>query len=214
MRSLLSSLAITVLFTACNRTPPEPAPAASTNADPIVQPRGAGALPAAIEPARCITKLPSTPPPTPPPGTAAMCPVDPEPTNRMAVADVSFPDVAPGDARADLLKIQVELAKSAHDVERGLMYRQKMGDDHGMLFKLDGRRDHTFWMRNTCISLDMMFIDEDGVIAGIVEGATPLNESPRSVGCPSLYVLEVNGGWSRKHGVAPGQKIVIPAAAR
>jgi uncharacterized protein len=60
----------------------------------------------------------------------------------------------------------------------------------------------------------MMFVDDDGVIVGIVEGAAPLTESTRSVGCPSLYVLEVNGGFARKYGVQPGQRITIPDAAR
>jgi uncharacterized membrane protein (UPF0127 family) len=60
----------------------------------------------------------------------------------------------------------------------------------------------------------MMFIDDDGVIVGIVEGAAPLTDTARSVGCPSVFVLEMNGGWSRKRGVAPGQKITIPFSAR
>ena len=90
------------------------------------------------------------------------------------------------------------------------MYRRSMADDRGMLFQLDGRRDHTFWMHNTCIPLDMMFVDDDGVIVGIVEGAAPLTDTTRSVGCPSSFVLEVNGGWTRKHGVKPGQKLTLP----
>ncbi|HEX7602742.1 MAG TPA: DUF192 domain-containing protein, partial [Polyangiaceae bacterium] len=66
------------------------------------------------------------------------------------------------------------------------------------------------WMHNTCISLDMMFIDEDGTIVGILENVPTLNDEARTVGCPSRYVLEVNGGWSRRHGVSAGQKAVIP----
>lgn len=126
----------------------------------------------------------------------------------MAVAEVTFPD-APKTPR-----IEVELAKTPHEVERGLMYRRSMPDDRGMLFKLDGRREHMFWMHNTCIPLDMLFVDDDGVIVGVVEGAAPLTETTRSVGCPSVFVLEVNGGWTRKHGVVPGQKITIPVSAR
>ena len=94
------------------------------------------------------------------------------------------------------------------------MYRRAMADDRGMLFKLDERRDHTFWMHNTCIPLDMLFVDDDGTVVGIVEGAEPLTDATRSVGCPSSYVLEVNAGWTRKNGVAPGQKITIPPSAR
>ena len=126
----------------------------------------------------------------------------------MAMAEVTFPD-APGQPR-----VEVELAKTTDDVEKGLMFRRSMADDHGMLFKLDGRRDHTFWMHNTCIPLDMLFLDDDGVIVGIVEGAEPITDTARSVGCPSVFVLEVNGGFTRKRGIKPGQKITIPFAAR
>jgi uncharacterized membrane protein (UPF0127 family) len=126
----------------------------------------------------------------------------------MPHASVSFPDAASPTT------LDVELALAPRDVEKGLMYRTQLADDKGMFFRLEGRRDHMFWMRNTCIPLDMMFVDDDGLIVGIVEGAAPLTESTRSVGCPSVYVLEVAGGWSRKHGVAPGQRLTVPAAAR
>ncbi len=124
----------------------------------------------------------------------------------MPTGQVGFPETPAVGA------VEVELAKNPHDVERGLMYRRTMADTHGMLFKLDGRREHTFWMHNTCIPLDMMFIDDDGVIVGIVEGAAPLTDTTRSVGCPSSLVLEVNGGWARKHGIKPGQKVTLPAS--
>ncbi len=126
----------------------------------------------------------------------------------MPMAEVTFPE-APSQPR-----VEVELAKTEHDVEKGLMFRRSMADDRGMLFKLDGRREHTFWMHNTCIPLDMLFIDDDGTIVGIVEGAAPLTDSTRTVGCPSVFVLEVNGGWTRKRGVVPGQKVTIPMVAR
>lgn len=163
-------------------------------------PTRAGATP------RCIAQLPVRSSVLP--SRAASCPPDPDPGLKMPTGEVSFPDstgVAP---------IEVELAKTPHDVERGLMFRSSMADDHGMLFKLDERRDHTFWMHNTCIPLDMLFVDDDGVIVGIVEGAAPLTDTTRSVGCPSVFVLEVNGGWARKRGILPGQRISIPFSAR
>lgn len=126
----------------------------------------------------------------------------------MPTAEVTFADAPTA------IRLEVELAKNPRDVERGLMYRRAMADTRGMLFKLDARRDHTFWMHNTCISLDMLFVDDDGVIVGIVEGAAPLTDSIRSVGCPSSYVLEVNGGWTRKRGIKPGQKLTLPASIR
>ena len=94
------------------------------------------------------------------------------------------------------------------------MYRRSMSDGQGMFFKLDRRRDQQFWMHNTCIPLDMLFIEDDGLIVGVVEGAAPLTDSVRSCGCPSSFVLEVNAGWVRKNGIKPGQRITIPFSAR
>jgi len=187
----------------CSRTPPEPAP--TVQVESASRPQTTAST---TTTARCIAKLSEPAPKIPPPADAAQCPPDPDPDHKLPLAEVTFPE-APSSPR-----VEVELAKTPHDIERGLMYRRSMDDDHGMLFKLDGRREHTFWMRNTCIPLDMLFIDDDGVIVGIVEGAAPLTETTRSVGCPSVFVLEVNGGWARKRGVLPGQKITIPFSAR
>jgi uncharacterized membrane protein (UPF0127 family) len=204
LRPFSSSLALALALAGCSRTPPEPAPAASTTE---VAPRRTVAETTTTS--RCIAKWPSADKAPAIPSPSLACPPDPEPNLKLQTAELAFVDRAGPE-----LKIQVELAKSTHDVTRGLMFRREMGDDHGMLFKLEGHTDHVFWMQNTCIPLDMMFVDDDGVIVGIVEGAEPLTETGRSVGCPSSFVLEVNGGWSRKHGVAPGQKIAIPQAAR
>jgi uncharacterized membrane protein (UPF0127 family) len=79
-----------------------------------------------------------------------------------------------------------------------------------MLFDLTTREDHKFWMHNTCIPLDLMYVDDDGLIVGIVENAPTLNDEPRGVGCPSRYVIEVNAGWARRHGVKAGQSVRLP----
>jgi uncharacterized protein len=69
-------------------------------------------------------------------------------------------------------------------------------------------KDWSFWMRNTLIPLDMIFIAKDMTIAGIVENAEPLTETPlRHVGKPSLYVLEVNGGWTASNSIVAGAKV-------
>lgn len=144
----------------------------------------------------------------PPPAPAAACPPDPEGIPKLKVMQVGFPEAAGNP------KVEVELVTTEKEIQRGLMYRRSMPEDHGMLFRLDERRDHTFWMHNTCIPLDMLFVDDDGMIVGIVEGATPLTDTTRSVGCPSSWVLETNAGWTRRHGVRAGQKMGLPAAAR
>jgi uncharacterized membrane protein (UPF0127 family) len=118
---------------------------------------------------------------------------------------VAFPD-ASGTA------VDAELVRSEHDTMRGLMYRKTLGAERGMLFDLRIRDDHKFWMHNTCIPLDLLYIDEDGLLVGIVENAPTLDDESRGVGCPSRWVLEVNAGWSRRHGVKAGQHVSLPKA--
>jgi uncharacterized membrane protein (UPF0127 family) len=90
------------------------------------------------------------------------------------------------------------------------MYRKSLEPGRGMLFDLRTRDDHKFWMHNTCIPLDLLFIDEDGLVVGIVENAPTLNDEPRGVDCLSRYVLEMNAGWSRQHDVRAGSTVTLP----
>lgn len=202
----LASVVLAVGLLACSRTPAEPEPAATTAAQalsPKPPPFPESGQPV---PPKCPAPMAITAPELP--KAATICPSDPEKTPvPMPTAKVIFP-------ATNNLAIDVELAVNEHDIEKGLMYRREMKDDHGMLFKLEERRDHTFWMQNTCIPLDMLFIEEDGTIVGIVEGAEPLTRSERKVGCESRYVLEMNAGWSRKTGVKPGQKLALPSAVK
>lgn len=124
---------------------------------------------------------------------------EPEPT-------VSSPRVLIETASGARHAVDVELARTDAERTKGLMFRRSLPEDGGMLFLFDETTDHGFWMRNTLIPLDMIFIDEDGRIAGIVESAEPLTLTNRSIGKPSRYVLEVKGGWSRAHGVAAGDR--------
>lgn len=124
---------------------------------------------------------------------------------------VAFPDaLGAGDAGASKVHVEAELARTPQESERGLMFRTKMAEDHGMLFDLGDRREHAFWMHNTCLPLDMMFVDDDGTIVGVLENVPTLNDEERTVGCPSSWVLEVNAGWSRRHGVRAGQRLTLP----
>jgi uncharacterized protein len=104
-------------------------------------------------------------------------------------------------------KITVEVVASPRAVERGLMYRQHLPIDEGMLFLMGGEEVQSFWMRNTLIPLDIIFIDKNFKIVGISENAEPRTETPRTVGIPSSYVLEVNGGWSAQNGVGAGTMV-------
>lgn len=140
---------------------------------------------------------------------ASNCPADPAPHPLEPVA-VRFPEA---ESEAGEVKVLAELARRDADRERGLMFRTSLAEDAGMLFDFGGTRDvRHFWMHNTCVPLDMLFLDDDGFIVGIVENARPLDDTPRSVPCPSAYVLEVNAGWSRRHGVRAGQRALLPGA--
>ena len=103
--------------------------------------------------------------------------------------------------------VRVEVMRTPAEHERGLMFRQALGRDEGMLFVFPDAADHAFWMKNTLIPLDMIFVDAAGVVVGIVENAGPMTTTPRTVGVPSRYVLEVNGGWSAAQGVARGDRV-------
>jgi uncharacterized protein len=111
------------------------------------------------------------------------------------------------DAGDRKLSFRVELALTDAERNRGLMFRESMGDDQGMLFVFDREFNHTFWMKNTLIPLDMLFIGKDRRIVGIVQNAEPQTETGRSVGIPSLYVLEINGGLSGKLGIRAGHVV-------
>ena len=103
--------------------------------------------------------------------------------------------------------VRVELARTPQEQERGLMFRRELAEDAGMLFIFRVSDRHAFWMKNTLIPLDMIFIDEGGRVAGLVESAEPLTLTPRDPGVEARYVLEVRGGWARRHGVRPGARV-------
>ena len=105
------------------------------------------------------------------------------------------------------IAVNVEVVKTPAKIERGLMYREHLPPDDGMLFLMGYENNHTFYMRNTLIPLDMLFITKEMTVAGIVEQAEPRTETLRSVGARSLYVLEVNGGWTKAHQITPGAKV-------
>lgn len=100
--------------------------------------------------------------------------------------------------------VTVELALTPAEHSRGLMHRQSLAQDHGMLFIFNDVRQRRFWMKNTLIPLDMIFIGPDFRIVGIVANAEPLTETERSVPGISQFVLEVNGGECARHGIKAG----------
>jgi uncharacterized membrane protein (UPF0127 family) len=87
------------------------------------------------------------------------------------------------------------------------MYREHLPPDDGMLFLMGREFDWAFWMHNTLIPLDIIFIKKDMTVAGVAANAKPKDDGLLRVGVPSLYVLEVNAGWAAAHGVAPGTPV-------
>ena len=110
--------------------------------------------------------------------------------------------------------VAVEIVATPATIERGLMYREHLPPDQGMLFLMSEERSWPFWMRNTLIPLDMIFIARDMTVAGIVENAEPRTETLREVDAASLYVLEVNGGYCAAHKVTVGAKVRFEGVPR
>lgn len=102
--------------------------------------------------------------------------------------------------------VKVELARTQDELTRGLMFRDKLGSDEGMLFLFPRPEIRRFWMRNTHIPLDMVFLDSSRVVVGIEENAVPLDETSRGPDTPAQYVVEVRGGLARQHGLGVGAR--------
>jgi uncharacterized membrane protein (UPF0127 family) len=126
------------------------------------------------------------------------------PSSRPAAAG---PVVVVRGAGGRELSVRVELARTPEEHARGLMYRNRLDPDAGMLFLFPRAAPRTFWMKNVYIPLDMIFIGSDLRIVGIVEEAAPETETPRSVAGASQFVLEIGGGLSRRLGVTPGSRV-------
>ncbi|HEX6173849.1 MAG TPA: DUF192 domain-containing protein [Candidatus Binatia bacterium] len=116
------------------------------------------------------------------------------------------------------ISFQVEIAATPEKREVGLMYRRELPPNYGMLFIFPGERVNSFWMKNTPIPLDMIFISRERKIVGIVHETAPFSLDGRSVSVPSQYVLEINGGLSRRYGFKAGDVVrfdnVMPESVR
>ena len=126
-------------------------------------------------------------------------------TAKPAVAPTAFVETADGKE----LKVTLEVADEEPERRFGLMRRQSLPENHGMLFIFPYEEIQSFWMKDTLIPLDMIFITSKHEIAGIVHEARPRTLTSRRVNKPSTYVLEVNGGWARKNKVRDGARVRI-----
>jgi uncharacterized membrane protein (UPF0127 family) len=102
---------------------------------------------------------------------------------------------------------KVEIANTEASREKGLMYRRFMPADRGMLFEFERNEPVAFWMKNTYIPLDMVFIAPDGTVTHIAADAEPLSEAVVPSGGPCVAVLELNGGVAARIGLREGDKV-------
>ncbi|MET0384406.1 MAG: DUF192 domain-containing protein [Polyangiales bacterium] len=143
---------------------------------------------------------------------------NPAPSSPLSAASASAPSTAPArvllmPAGREPLSVEVEVVDTPAGRQQGLMYRKQLGADAGMLFIFDQPAQQSFWMRNTYLPLDIIFITADWTVLGIVENATPQTDTPRAVPGESQYVLEVNAGYSRRHGLEAGTSVrYLPAS--
>jgi uncharacterized membrane protein (UPF0127 family) len=104
----------------------------------------------------------------------------------------------------------VEMATTEKEKETGLMYRKELPDGKGMLFDFSPEQQISMWMKNTYISLDMIFIGANGRILRIAENTEPESTRIISSGGPAKAVLEVVAGTARKYGIVPGDRVAHP----
>ncbi len=103
--------------------------------------------------------------------------------------------------------LDVEIADDSKKMERGLMFRDTLPENRGMLFVFDQERKYTFWMMNMTFDLDIIWLDTNGKVVYTVEDAKPCIDAAHTSSCsfspdrPAKYVLEVNSGFVQKHGI-------------
>ncbi len=107
-------------------------------------------------------------------------------------------------------RFTVELAETPAQTEQGLMFRRSLAPDAGMLFDFKEPTVATMWMHNTLIPLDMLFVDQHGVIVNIASRAVPQSDATIAAAAPVRAVIELNGGTTERLGIKPGDRVIYP----
>jgi uncharacterized membrane protein (UPF0127 family) len=105
------------------------------------------------------------------------------------------------------VKIDIQIANTEFDRQLGLMFRKNMEENQGMLFIFPDVKTRSFWMRNTEIPLDIIFIDPSKTILNIARNTTPYSDISYTSVAPAKYVLEVKGGFADRHNISSGDKV-------
>ena len=113
----------------------------------------------------------------------------------------------PSGEKTEVFRMEVVATNS--DRMRGLMFRKSLAANAGMIFLFQEEREHSFWMKNTLIPLDMVFVSSAWKVVGALENVLPLTEDPRTVGIPSQYVLEFSAGTIKRIGVSNGVAVEV-----
>ena len=114
------------------------------------------------------------------------------------------------DARSGRFEFQVELAVSPEQRSQGLMFREELAEDRGMLFDFGTSQRASMWMRNTYVPLDMLFIDADGRITQIATNTQPLSDAVIASREPVRAVLELRAGVTARLGIETGDRVIHP----
>ncbi|WP_297511877.1 DUF192 domain-containing protein [uncultured Caulobacter sp.] len=123
----------------------------------------------------------------------------------LAASKLETVEIVTGRGRA---RFQVEIAATLAEQKRGLMFRKALAPDRGMLFVYKRPQPAAYWMKNTLIPLDIIFIQPDGKILSIARNARPHDETPLASGGLVLGVLEIAGGRAAQLGVLPGDRVL------
>jgi len=105
-------------------------------------------------------------------------------------------------------RLMVEVATTPEQLERGLMFRDRLDEDWGMLFVYDAEQTLSFWMKNTTIPLSIAFLDR-GLVVRDIRDMQPLSEETLTSKVPAMYALETNRGWFERHNVTPGTAVTF-----
>ena len=124
-----------------------------------------------------------------------------------ASAQTCRPDAIDIQTEADPVRFQIEIADTEAERAQGLMFRETMPADHGMYFVYDRADQIAFWMKNTPLPLDIIFINRRGVVCGIAANTTPFSEEHIPSGCAAQTVLEVNAGQAAARGIQIGAPV-------
>lgn len=186
-RAPLVALLLALGCMGCSRVPEEPTP--------IVKPVTESAKP------------PSTTAAAPTTTVLKACPADPQPEANKTLYGHGKASFVTSDGKTHTF--EVEIAATPEAQERGLMYRTALAEEAGMVFDFPSPHQASFWMHNTCIPLDMVFVSEDKLVIGVVT-APPLNDEARGVPGMSKYVVELAAGVAKKRGIGIGARFVPP----